>query len=95
MKRWYWICCFKDTVVPTAGKTGTAEVFQNGEPRVNSTYIGYAPIDDPKLAFSIVYTNQPVPPPWLTGGDLGRDVINYYFKQLGKDDKIKTKTNKI
>ncbi|MGT2597137.1 penicillin-binding transpeptidase domain-containing protein [Staphylococcus aureus] len=36
---------FKSTVVPTAGKTGTAEVFQNGEPRVNY-YIGYAPIDD-------------------------------------------------
>ncbi|MGV1143158.1 hypothetical protein ACV56Z_01500 [Staphylococcus aureus] len=50
---------FKDTVVPTAGKT-IAEVFQNQSPRVNSTYIGYAPIDDPKLAFSIVYTNRPV-----------------------------------
>ncbi|PTI04201.1 peptidoglycan D,D-transpeptidase FtsI family protein, partial [Staphylococcus warneri] len=67
---------FKDTVVPSAGKTGTAEVFQDGEPRVNSTYIGYAPIKDPKLAFSIVYTNQPVPPPWLNGGDLGRDLVN-------------------
>ena len=76
---------FKDTVVPSAGKTGTAEVFQDGEPRVNSTYIGYAPIDNPKLAFSIVYTNQPVPPPWLPGGDLGKDVINYYFKHQGKD----------
>ncbi|MCI2951147.1 hypothetical protein FH172_10680, partial [Staphylococcus haemolyticus] len=41
--------------------------------------IGYAPIKNPKLSFSIVYTNQPVPPPWLNGGDLGRDVINYYF----------------
>ena len=61
------------------GKTGTAEVFQDGESRVNSTYIGYAPINNPKLSFSIVYTNQPVPPPWLNGGDLGRDVINYYF----------------
>ena len=59
-------------------KTGT-EVFQDGESRVNSTYIGYAPINNPKLSFSIVYTNQPVPPPWLNGGDLGRDVINYYF----------------
>ncbi|QSY52879.1 peptidoglycan D,D-transpeptidase FtsI family protein [Staphylococcus simiae] len=76
---------FKDTVVPSAGKTGTAEVFQDGEPRVNSTYIGYAPIDNPKLAFSIVYTNQPVPPPWLPGGDLGKDVINYYFKHQGKE----------
>lgn len=76
---------FKDTVVPSAGKTGTAEVFQDGEPRVNSTYISYAPIKDPKLAFSIVYTNQPVPPPWLNGGDLGRDVINYYFKDKDKN----------
>ena len=76
---------FKDTVVPSAGKTGTAEVFQDGEPRVNSKYIGYAPIKDPKLAFSIVYTNQPVPPPWLNGGDLGRDVINYYFKDKDKN----------
>ncbi|MGW9856087.1 penicillin-binding protein 3 [Staphylococcus hominis] len=71
---------FHKTVVPSAGKTGTAEVYQNGQPRVNSTYIGYAPIKNPKLAFSIVYTNQPVPPPWLNGGDLGRDIINYYFK---------------
>lgn len=76
---------FKDTIVPSAGKTGTAEVFQDGEPRVNSTYVGYAPIKDPKLAFSIVYTNQPVPPPWLNGGDLGRDVINYYFKDKDKN----------
>ena len=76
---------FKDTEVPSAGKTGTAEVFQDGEPRVNSTYIGYAPIKNPQLAFSIVYTNQPVPEPWLNGGDLGRDVINFYFKEKSKD----------
>lgn len=70
---------FSNTKVRSAGKTGTAEVFQDGEPRVNSTYVGYAPADDPKLSFSIVYTNQPVPEPWLNGGDLGRDVINYFF----------------
>ena len=70
---------FSKTKVRTAGKTGTAEVFQDGEPRVNSTYVGYAPANNPKLSFSIVYTNQPVPEPWLNGGDLGRDVINYFF----------------
>nr|WP_232796305.1 penicillin-binding protein 2 [Staphylococcus canis] len=70
---------FHNTAVKSAGKTGTAEVFQNGEPRVNATYVGYAPIDNPKLSFSIVYTNQPVPEPWLNGGDLGKDIINYYF----------------
>lgn len=75
---------FNDTVVPSAGKTGTAEVFQDGKPKVNSTYVGYAPSNNPKLAFSIVYTNQPVPEPWLNGGDLGRDIINYYFKEKDK-----------
>ncbi|MFQ3871650.1 peptidoglycan D,D-transpeptidase FtsI family protein [Staphylococcus sp. Mo2-1] len=76
---------FNDTEVPSAGKTGTAEVFQDGDPKVNATYVGYAPIENPQLAFSIVYTNQPVPEPWLNGGDLGRDVINYYFKEKDKN----------
>lgn len=75
---------FHNTDVPSAGKTGTAEVFQDGKPRVNSTYIGYAPIENPKLAFSIVYTNQPVPEPWLNGGDVGKNIINDYFKNKNK-----------
>lgn len=70
---------FKGTKVRSAGKTGTAEVFLDGKPQVNSTYIGYAPANNPKLSFSIIYTNQPVPPPWLPGGDLGKDIINEYF----------------
>lgn len=70
---------FNNTKVKSAGKTGTAEVVQNGEARVNSTYIGYAPEKNPKMSFFIIYTNQPVPPPWLPGGDLGRDIINAYF----------------
>lgn len=70
---------FHNTTVKSAGKTGTAEVFQNVEPRVNATYIGYAPEDKPEISFSIIYSNQPVPPPWLPGGDLGRDIINSYF----------------
>lgn len=70
---------FHDTIVKSAGKTGTAEVFQNGQPRVNATYIGYAPMDKPEISFSIIYSNQPVPPPWLPGGDLGKDIINSYF----------------
>ncbi|EKU49888.1 peptidoglycan D,D-transpeptidase FtsI family protein [Staphylococcus massiliensis] len=86
---------FHDTVVPSAGKTGTAEVFLDGEPRVNSTYVGYAPKDDPELAFSIVYTNHPVPEPFLPGGDLGRDIINYYFKEeKEKEDDPSSKDKK-
>ncbi|WP_414052459.1 peptidoglycan D,D-transpeptidase FtsI family protein [Macrococcus animalis] len=80
---------FANTVVKSAGKTGTAEVYQDGKSRVNSTYIGYAPMNKPKMSFAIIYTNQPVPPPWLPGGDLGRDIINEYFKEeKGKTDKL-------
>jgi len=75
---------FNKTKVKSAGKTGTAEVIQDGKPRVNSTYIGYAPEKNPELSFSIIYTNQPVPPPWLPGGDLGRDIINAYFDEKGR-----------
>lgn len=78
---------FNNANVKAAGKTGTAEVFQDGESRVNSTYIGYAPIKNPQLSFSIIYTNQPVPPPWLPGGDLGKEIINEYFKDKKPADK--------
>ena len=39
-------------------KTGTAEVFQDMNQELIQ-HIGYAPINNPKLSFSIVYTNQP------------------------------------
>ena len=44
---------FHKTKVPSAGKTGTAEVFQDGESRVNSTYIGYAPINNLNYHFQL------------------------------------------
>lgn len=78
---------FNNTAVKAAGKTGTAEVTQDGEARVNSTYIGYAPVKKPEMSFSIIYTNQPVPPPWLPGGDLGKEIINEYFKDKEAADK--------
>ncbi|MCE4956124.1 penicillin-binding protein 2 [Macrococcus caseolyticus] len=84
---------FANTIVKSAGKTGTAEVFQDGKPRVNSTYIGYAPLDKPELSFAIIYTNQPVPPPWLPGGDLGRDIINEYFKERTRNSKQPIETS--
>src|SRR5699024_10372748 len=60
---------FNDTVVPSAGKTGTAEVFQDGKLKVNSTYVGDAPISNSKLSFSNVYTYKPRPEPWVNSGD--------------------------
>lgn len=37
-----------------AAKTGTAEVIQNGRQSVNASIVGFAPADNPKLAFACI-----------------------------------------
>ncbi|AQP53193.1 hypothetical protein CBF34_07805 [Vagococcus penaei] len=74
------------TIQPIAAKTGTAEtVIANPNnskefiSTINSTIVGYAPLDNPEIAVSIVIPN-------LTNDDYGvnadilRDVINAYFE---------------
>ncbi|MGY3765973.1 penicillin-binding transpeptidase domain-containing protein [Vagococcus vulneris] len=80
------------TTYPIAAKTGTAEtVVQNpNNPKevinaVNSTMVGYAPVNNPEVAVSIVI-------PTLTNDDYGvnadilRDVINAFF--ANKDNPV-------
>ena len=43
---------FKGSKVISAGKTGTAEVFKEGEP--HSWFAGYAPADNPKIAVVVI-----------------------------------------
>jgi peptidoglycan glycosyltransferase len=38
--------------IPTAGKTGTAQLGGSGEP--NSWFIGFAPVDEPRVAIAVV-----------------------------------------
>jgi peptidoglycan glycosyltransferase len=38
--------------IPTAGKTGTAQLSGNGEP--HSWFIGFAPVDNPKVAIAVL-----------------------------------------
>ena len=38
--------------IPTAGKSGTAQLGGTGEP--NSWFIGFAPVDNPKVAIAVV-----------------------------------------
>ncbi|GAA4705661.1 peptidoglycan D,D-transpeptidase FtsI family protein [Brevibacillus fulvus] len=45
---------------PVAGKSGTAEVEQNGVARNHHWFVGYAPEDHPKYAIAVVAENQPV-----------------------------------
>ncbi|PEJ56942.1 penicillin-binding protein [Bacillus sp. AFS017336] len=71
-----------------AGKTGTAQSFYDGPDRknykeaprtYNETLTGYAPYDNPEIAFSVVV-------PWLQTDQapvnkyIGRDIMDEYFK---------------
>jgi peptidoglycan glycosyltransferase len=41
--------------IPTAGKTGTAQVgAANGALRIDAWFVGFAPADDPQIAFAVV-----------------------------------------
>lgn len=79
---------FGDAPYDAAGKTGTAEVVYYGPQRenfgqktINSTHIGFAPFDNPEIAYAVVV-------PWApyhngvyesTGTILAREVVDSYF----------------
>lgn len=66
--------------IPTAGKTGTAQLGGSGEP--NSWFIGFAPVDQPKVAIAIVVEHGG------GGGEraapMGGQLMTYYLKDLLK-----------
>ena len=63
-----------------AGKTGTAESFRNGDPVLNQTYLGYAPYDNPDMAFSIIFPTMPSTVPFFPAQFMGQDVIQKYYE---------------
>lgn len=70
-----------------AGKTGTAESFRDGEPVLNQTYLGYAPYDDPEMAFSVIFPTMPYTIPFFPAQYFGADVIQKYYElELGHDE---------
>ncbi len=88
-----------------AAKTGTAEAFYDGpdranysepQPTMNSTLVGYAPADNPEVAFAIV-----VPWAYQRGSshnmnkEIGAAVLDEYFElkeKRAKEAKIETST---
>lgn len=86
-----------------AAKTGTAEAFYDGperskysepQPTMNITLVGYAPADNPEVAFAIVV-------PWAYQGhsghtmnkDIGSAVLDEYFKLKQERTKAGTVEN--
>ena len=65
--------------VPTAGKSGTAELGGSGEP--HSWFIGFAPVENPKVAIAVLVERGG------RGGDraapLAGDLLTKYFELYG------------
>ncbi|WP_342386950.1 peptidoglycan D,D-transpeptidase FtsI family protein [Salinicoccus bachuensis] len=71
-----------------AGKTGTAEAHFNGDNVLNQTYTGYAPYENPDMAFSIIFPNMPYTVPFFPAQYLGRDVINKYYELYHEQEPV-------
>lgn len=72
--------------VPIAAKTGTAQVFANGIKGENISLVGFAPYEDPEIAFAIIVPNLRQMKPARQAQNIGIKLINDYF-DLQKDRK--------
>ncbi len=71
---------FKGSKVISAGKTGTAEVFKEGEP--HSWFAGYAPADNPKIAVVVIAEHGGEGS--KTAAPIFREIVDKYFALPGK-----------
>ncbi|WP_088068256.1 peptidoglycan D,D-transpeptidase FtsI family protein [Gottfriedia luciferensis] len=92
---------FTGTDYKPAGKTGTAQSVYDGPDRkkyngpqktYNLTLIGYAPYDNPEIAFSVVV-------PWLQSDQapvnkyIGRGILDEYFKMKKEENSTKVEVD--
>lgn len=77
-----------------AGKTGTAQAFSNGKPTINLSHVGFAPYENPEIAYAIVIpnisTNQRVYK--YAQNDIVKLAVDEYFKLKAKRAKEETST---
>jgi peptidoglycan glycosyltransferase len=66
--------------IPTAGKSGTAELGGDGAP--HSWFIGFAPVENPRVAIAVVVERGG------RGGEraapLAGDMLELYFREFGR-----------
>ena len=99
---------FRDAPYDAAGKTGTAQVVYFGPQRdkfgmetINSTHIGFAPYDNPEIAYAVLV-------PWVpyyngqyesSGTVLAREIVDAYFaiqkKKATTDENLSTTVHSI
>ncbi|MEY8750539.1 peptidoglycan D,D-transpeptidase FtsI family protein [Alkalicoccobacillus gibsonii] len=71
---------FTDDFPDMAAKTGTAQVTVNGRKGNNQTLVGFAPFDDPKVAFTVVVPGVSDQTKTRIAQQIGQDMLNDYFQ---------------
>ena len=77
-----------------AGKTGTAQAFSSGKPTINLSHVGFAPYENPEIAYAIIIpnisTNQKKYP--YAQNDIVKLAVDEYFKLKAKRAKEEVST---
>ncbi|MEG9298516.1 penicillin-binding protein 2 [Mangrovibacillus sp. Mu-81] len=84
---------FRDAPYNAAAKSGTAESFYNGKDTYNTTLIGYAPFNNPEIAYSVVvpWSHQDTDPG--VNKTIAKRIMDKYFelkKEAEKDGLFET-----
>ncbi|MDR2807214.1 MAG: hypothetical protein LBB11_03610 [Puniceicoccales bacterium] len=68
--------------VSSAGKSGTAQVWEQGEKRNVAWFVGFAPVENPSLAIAIAIQENSKHDNYYggrTAAPIARQILNYYF----------------
>jgi penicillin-binding protein 2 len=82
--------------LPYAGKTGTAEYFKKGEKAHLAWMIGYAPADNPVVAFAVLVEGQVDTNTWggKTAGPVAKEMLEAWAATAESVDAAKTKSGR-
>ena len=82
--------------LPYAGKTGTSEYFKKGEKAHLAWMIGYAPADNPVVAFAVLVEGQVDTNTWggKTAGPVVKEMLESWAKTGDSTDVVKIKSGR-
>lgn len=78
---------FDDKDYDAGGKTGTAQAFSSGKPTINLSHVGFAPFENPEIAYAILIPNITTKPGDHTVGAQNKVIqqaVDKYFELKAK-----------
>ena len=67
--------------MPVAGKTGTAQVRKDGRPTTLAWFVGYAPVENPRIAVAVLIEGVPNSEVEYGGGSTAAPIAKAVFQQ--------------